>query len=333
MSLTTVPSDQAREEAADWFARLKKRDVPASDLMAFKRWRRLPGHKEAYDEVDALWRRSAALARDPQIQDALSAAMAKTGSPAERQPEARGGRLGLTLGLCLVAALVASAGGYRLWGPRDYETGVGEQRLVRLADGSTVELDTGSKVSVRYSGDRREIRLEKGQALFDVAHDATRPFLVTADGATVRALGTRFDVRRRADGVEVILLRGSVEVRENKKAERVWRLTPGQAVTTTAAAPAPTPTDVTAATSWTQGRLVFHAEPLSSAVAEVNRYNHDQIVLDATELAHEPISGQFDSHDNETFVAAVAEFYGLSVSRPEKGVIRLSQAGADRSRP
>ena len=325
MSLSTVPTDQARTEAADWFARLNRRDVSSQDMEAFRIWRKLPGHKEAYDEVDAFWRRSETLNSDPDIQAAIAGALGRTAQPPPIRTR-RGARYGVAFALALVAAI---GGGYMLWGPRTYGTGVGEQRTVRLADGSTVILDTDSVVAVRLSAARRDIRLRRGQALFEVAHDTARPFVVTAGDTSVTALGTRFDVRRDGEGATVTLVKGLVEVREASQAGRdqVWRLAPGQRVATRAPAPAPRPVDVTTVTSWTSGRLVFRSVPLRDAVAEFNRYERQKIEIEGP-LGDELISGVFAVGDTNTFVGSLADVHDLAVVRPDNGrAIRLTRAG------
>lgn len=326
MSLSPAPTDLAREQAADWFARLKTRETSSADLQAFRIWRKTPGHKEAYDEVVAFWKQSEAVGADPDIQDALAAALGRADKAPANRRAVRVSRP--IIGLSLAAAVLALFGGaVVLRGAQNYATDVGEQRLVRLADGSTVRLDTNSKVEVRLKAGRRDVRLVRGQALFQVAHDAARPFVVQADGASVTALGTRFDVKHEAGGVRVTLVQGSVEVRaQHGAAPQVWRLQPGQAISTSQPAATPKPVDVDVATSWTQGRLVFHALPLTQAVAEVNRYSRERIELDPGPLAGQPITAAFNAGDTEAFVTAVAEVHDLKVTRSEKGVIRLSEA-------
>lgn len=324
MSLSTVPTDQARREATEWFARLNKRDVPLAEMQAWKLWLDAPGNKAAYDEVDAFWRKSEALKDDPDIKAAVADALGRAAPPAAK-PRRRGFAAALAVGVVAVIA-----GGYALWAPKVYSTGVGEQRTIQLADGSTVVLDTDSQVAVRLTGARRDIRLGRGQALFDVAHDGRRPFVVTAGATSVTALGTRFDVRREASGATVTLVRGSVEVRQGSAAEapQVWRLTPGQRVATQASAPRPSPVDVDTATSWASGRLVFHAVPLRAAVAEFNRYERQKIEVADGPVGDELISGVFAVGDSETFVGSIADLHDLAVVRSDKdGTVRLSRAG------
>lgn len=326
MSLSTVPTEQARREASEWFARLNKLDVPLAEMQAWKLWLDAPGNKAAYDEVDAFWRKSEALKDDPDIKAAIASALGRATPPA---PAARPRRRGLAAALA-VGVVAAVAGGYALWAPKVYSTGVGEQRTLQLADGSTVVLDTDSQIAVRLTAARRDIRLGRGQALFDVAHDGRRPFVVTAGATSVTALGTRFDVRREAGGATVTLVRGAVEVRQGSAAEapKVWRLTPGQRVATQAPAPQPGPVNVDTATSWASGRLVFQAVPLRTAVAEFNRYERQKIEVADGPVGDELISGVFAVGDSDTFVGSVADLHDLTVVRSEKdGSIRLTRAG------
>ena len=329
MSLSTVSSEQAKTEAADWFARLNRRDVSSADMEAFRIWRKAPGHKEAYDEVDAFWRRSEELKNDPDIKAAVQGALDRS---TPRPVLAQRRRYGLAFALILLACL---GGGYLLLGPKVYSTGVGEQRTVQLADGSSVMLDTDSQVVVRLSGARRDIRLGRGQAMFEVAHDAKRPFVVTAGATSVTALGTQFDVRRERDGATVTLVRGAVEVRERSGGDaQVWRLAPGQRVATQAAAPTPSHVDVDSATSWTSGRLIFHAMPLREAVAEFNRYERRKIEVADGPVGDALVSGIFAVGDADTFIGSVAELHDLTVVRADKdGPIRLTRAGGGDATP
>lgn len=114
----------------------------------------------------------------------------------------------------LVVFTVASAGAWYAFDRSNptYSTTVGEQRSLELADGSTVELNSKSRIRVRYSADERDIDLLEGQALFHVAKNKSRPFIVSADGTRVLAVGTQFDVYKRSEGTTVTVLEGTVAV-------------------------------------------------------------------------------------------------------------------------
>ncbi len=325
----TQPTPEARaEEAAAWFARLNTRTISHRTLAAFRAWRQTPENAAAYAKIESLWGRAAALADDGDIAAAVEHAARprrswRAGLAALRDWIFQ--RPVLASGLALGVAVLAGFGALHLEGDR-YQTTVGEQRLVRLADGSRLRLDTDSEVRVRLSGQKRAIELIKGQALFEVAPDPGRPFVVAADGATVRALGTRFDVRRLADGVKVTLIEGKIEVRSAKtEGPQVWSLQPGQQIVTGKAAKPPSAVDLEAATSWASGRLVFRDQPLSAAIAEVNRYSPQKIALESDRFASMTVNGVFDSGDTEAFVSALTALHPLVRTQGASGEIILRE--------
>lgn len=328
MSDVQPSRDPALDEAAAWFARLNQPTVSHPDLADFRAWRARPENARAYAQVERLWGQAKALADDPDIRSATSG-IGRRPSPwrwlgrawtwAVRRPA-------LGLGLAVAAGAVATFGLQATMGTR-YETAVGEQRVLRLADGSRLHLDTNSEVRVRLSRATRDIELVRGQAMFEVAHDVQRPFVVASDGTTVRALGTRFDVRRLASGAKVTLIEGRVEVRNGTAdAPRVWALQPGEQVTTGKTAVRPRQVDVAAATSWTRGQLVFRDVPLSAAIAEFNRYSAQPIELRSETLSAERVSGVFDSNDTDAFLAAVTNMHSLQRENLAGGGVILRPA-------
>ncbi|OJU08037.1 MAG: hypothetical protein BGN86_10015 [Caulobacterales bacterium 68-7] len=184
-------------------------------------------------------------------------------------------------------------------GEQTYRTQVGEHRSIALSDGSRIELNTDTQVRVRLAKQDRRLSLDRGQALFAVAHDAARPFIVTADGTSVRALGTRFEVYQSPTGVQVTLAEGKVEVRQERTSAPTVVLAPGERVDVT---PAGTATrqlvDVAAATGWTTGRLTFND-------------TRQQVVLGAGAPADLPVNGVFDAGDTGAFVAGVSTLLDL----------------------
>lgn len=308
-----------REEAAAWFARLNSTMVSTETLREFRAWRRDSQNAQAYADIERFWRHAELVRQDPQIQDAADQAMNRK----KRGPRglARPGPKSLAT-LAIIAALgLLLALGWPTLTARVYATDVGELRLVRLEDGSRLQLDTASKVRVRMDQDARRVDLIAGRAQFAVAHDPQRPFIVHADGAEVRALGTRFDVRRAAAAVEVTLLEGVVRV-TGEAADKAWTLAPGEQLKVGPGADRKAPAPVSAET-WTSGRLVFRGAPLAEAVAEVNRYSPRKIVLEAPGLARTPVTGVFDAGDTAAFVAAVQDLYDLEAVEDGRRAVRL----------
>lgn len=313
---------KADREAAEWFTRLGRRSITNAELADFEVWRRVSDNLEAYNRVESAWQSADRVARDPDIlkvaQDAL-----------DRKPKPRriDRRTVTWMGFGVIGASAAAAAGFAFLhtGPSDsYSTAVGQQLPITLADGSSIRLDTDSALRVRYEKGRRMIFLDRGQALFNVAHDPSRPFVVQAGATSVTALGTVFDVRRAADQIRVTLVTGSVAVRDAGTAgERKWRLAPGEQVKVRPKAAQVEAVDGLTATSWSQGQLVFQDTPMVEAVAEVNRYLPHKIVLAAPSVRDVRVNGVFNTGDRDAFVAAVSEVMGLTRQVQPDGSIRL----------
>lgn len=211
-----------------------------------------------------------------------------------------------------VAAAAVSGGVWQLFGALTYTTRLGETRVVPLDDGSVITLNTNSEVTVSYTEARRDIKLLRGEALFDVAKNKKRPFVVEAAGMTVRAVGTSFTVQMLPDQpVRVLVREGIVEV----KRPDVPTAPPVRVSTDTrAVAPIDAPivatrvatADVTRELQWRVGRLAFEGETLRQAAETFSRYSDIRIVIDDPSLANEPITGLFVSNDPVGFSRAVA---------------------------
>ncbi len=323
MSGPKIRVTAADTEAAAWHARLGERSVATQTIEDFFAWHQKPENAEAYRRVQTVWGQSPQLAGRPAMVEALEGALSR------RKPERRRGVPRNLIGLVAVAtAAVLAFGGFTWLQARGiYATGVGEQRLVQLADGSSVRLDTDTRIRVGFSGERRDIVLEAGQALFTVAHDPERPFVVRAGASTVTAIGTVFEVERRGADADVTLVQGVVEVRPLKGRETALRMAAGDQARVRDAVARVRPVDVAAETSWTQGQIVLRDIPMQEAVAEVNRYLTARIELDAPGLASTPINGVFKTGDRDAFVSMASGALGLQVSPVPGGGVRLSERG------
>jgi transmembrane sensor len=206
----------------------------------------------------------------------------------------------LCLGVaCAVALIVAINWAFAPSIPRgnEYMTGPGQQRVVGLADGSQVTLGAASEVRVRFTKDRRSIELDRGEALFSVAHDPERPFIVHAGAGTITAIGTEFLVRRYSrysDRIEVLVTRGVVRVAPLRGLTMTlpsllhsvhWsavRLASGEQMSYSdrGNATAIKPSDSHPATELTDGTFVYHGRPLGEVIEDVQRYTGQTITLD-----------------------------------------------------
>ena len=323
--MTDTPANpESDEAAAAWFARLQGSVISQSDLRALRAWRAEPRNNEAFRRQEALWRAAARLRGDVDIERAVRRALSgKTRWRAHWGAPAAGAALA---GLALAVAIWSNASTTRV-----YTTPIGEQRIIALADGSTVRLDVDSRLRVHFTGSRRALTLDRGRALFDVAHDAARPFVVQAAQARVTAVGTRFDVRRLSDArAQVVLLQGRVDVSSvAAPSPKTWKLVAGQELADTSRAAPPRSADLDAAVGWTVGELVFRDTPITEALSEANRYATRPLVLvDDPALADVRIDGVFKAGDALALGHALGALYDLSVEDSGRGPLVLRRRAA-----
>jgi transmembrane sensor len=211
--------------------------------------------------------------------------------------------------------------------PDRFQTSVGEIRRVPLADGSTAAINTRSRISVALAPKQRLVRIDEGEAWFQVAKDRTRPFVVTAGRVHVRAVGTAFSVRRYNGGADVLVTEGVVEAWVDGPKGPVVRLAAGQqayvADNGPITQPPSQPSDVDRALSWRAGKIDLAGEPLERGVAEFNRYNERQIRIVDPNLARERFYGVFRTDDPEGFAAAVRRSLDVPVDFSQPDEIRI----------
>jgi transmembrane sensor len=199
--------------------------------------------------------------------------------------------------------------------PNTYTTAIGEQRSVQLKDGSAISINAKSSVRIAYSERARDVYLNAGQAMFTVARDAARPFRVHVGDTIVQAIGTKFDVRRGDDRVNVAVVEGIVQVTAGHTGARTstslaqlaerTRVTAGESVVVadTGLITAPAPINVAQVGAWQQRRLVFSDTPLSEIAEEFARFNRaPHIRIEGAALRERRISGVFDADSPEALL-------------------------------
>jgi transmembrane sensor len=317
-----------RVQAERWFARLRAPDCEPGQRQQFQRWQQQPEHADAYARTEALWDELGALAGNAELQRQAQQLLRAT-EPLQRSQRPRWREWALAASL-----LVSVAVGAALWWspaplpavPQEIHATVpGQTRSIALADGSQLTLNTDTEVAVSLEPQLRRLELRRGEALFEVAHDARRPFVVTIGNDEVRALGTRFQVRRDPAAVTVTLLQGRVAVARASDGEQAT-LTPGEQLQYAAqGAMQRRMIDPEIAASWTRGRLIFRATPLAEALAEVNRYATPAIVIRDPQLAQTPISGSVKVGDGRSMALALSRLLELQVQAQQDGSLLLSR--------
>lgn len=339
---------QILEEAAEWFVELNTDDVDVATRRHFDAWLRAsPEHVRAFLEMLPLWDEAAALPLDANTTPEQLIAWAScgdnvialhtashepsTGEAAPRSWQWTRGWLAASVVLCALS--IGIVWSYRSMRYPTYATALGEQRSLQLADGSTVQLNARSRIRIHYSDGRRDIDLLSGQALFHVAKDPGRPFVVRSGGTEVRAVGTQFDVYKKTGGVVVTVIEGRVAVSGGERSgsganlpsqnnmETKSYLAAGEQATVLAAdIQKNAHANVSEAIAWTKRQLVFDYTPLNEVAEEFNRYNQRHLQIDAPHLGDIKISGVFSSTDSASLVRFLREQPGVKVIESEHAI-------------
>lgn len=318
------PSVEARAQAEAWYARLMAPDCSLRDRETFEQWRAQPGNAEAFAATERLAAGVDALAgSDPRMQALMQRARER---PAAQARGPRHWRVWMAAAcVALAAVLGLRFGPALLSGPEPVQYATDTQgRSIALEDGSKVQLDVASRIAVSLGRKRRSVELLQGRALFEVAHDAARPFVVQAGDGSVTAVGTRFQVQREGDDVVVTLAEGIVAVsrRDGQEGDQEARLRPGQQLSWSDKSARWTlrPADTEAALSWTRGRLIFRGTRLVDVVAEVNRYSRRKLVLADPSLASLPVHGNFLEGNADAVVAALKAVLPVRVDEGDREI-------------
>ncbi|GAK32308.1 protein FecR [alpha proteobacterium Q-1] len=351
MNNKTMDQERSRHEKAAHWCIIMQSGVPtAAEKKGFADWiNENPLHLQEYRAVLSLWAEAAdyGAALDPSS-DVIRLYPAHNGATA-KDADGHGGRLSGFFGamkdrrmaaafavIMLVAVAVLSfpplGGGVlvtqiadNLFGPavESFQTRKGESRMIALDDGSVIELNTLSKLEIRFSQHERTIMMIEGEAYFDVAKDPQRPFVVRTDKASVQAVGTEFNVRLSPDDLAVTVVEGKVMLRQTKADDgtvaKAWETSLSrneQAVLSRFDGGADNDplirrsddVPLEKVVSWRQNKLIFEAARLGDVVADFNRYNTMEIILADEDLADLSISGVFDSRDPEAFSHTLEAF-------------------------
>jgi transmembrane sensor len=363
------------EEAAEWLVELRSR---SDDLTRrrFDQWLSTsPEHVRAYLECAAISEVAEASPRatSQEIEALIERARQATGAnvvaltPAHSATEAASPKLDarrswitrssprirFAAAAAMAVVVIGASAGYFMT-RNVYTTAVGEQRSILLPDGSTIDMNGRSKVRVRLAAGSRAVELMEGEALFRVAKDKTRPFIVSASDTRVRAVGTEFAVNRLRRELLVTVVDGTVAVSvptlRSRTAARGAAAVPPRAVsgepgsvvaalapasdevllnagqqlavpTAGSALPQPRSVDVEGAIAWTHRRLVFDSTALEDVVAEFNRHSRRTLVIEGNGLRDVDISGAFSSTDVGPFLRFLRAQPGIEVTEESDRIV------------
>jgi transmembrane sensor len=365
-------SSEVIDEASAWFVLLRAASISANDRESFTHWlRRSQDHVSAYLSIAEIWADAAHVAQglDLDLPAEIPANITPFCSlfvPVEVHPKvsvasasARQRLLGkwplrIAASVLLVCA-ISTGVWFSYFASATYSTGIGERRSITLRDGSVMQMDARSTVVARFTRTSRKVQLIAGQALFQVVHDRSRPFVVESRGTAIRAVGTEFDVNRLQNGTIVSVLNGKIVL---NAVPQSWytRFIPAKSLGPSETADGPdlvsgptTPnaqrlaeptgpayalsagergsidsrgyasrraiTNTAASTGWLDSELLFQDEPLSTIVEQFNRYSQVPIVLSGPKLGNLGVTAVFHSTNSESLLLFIGRLEGVAIER------------------
>ena len=332
-------------QAAYWLTKLNSPDASPALRKAFEVWRDEDDrHAIAFEQASSVWEQSEVLMLDPDIlnlrRDILNEAFRPKVSVLKRfAPIAAALVLAIVgvaaLSSTLISNLTTSTPDVALTQPtqvvvaemtiRDrFNTQEGEQKTVLLPDGSIIDLNENTNVQIAFSGDSRKLDMTSGQAIFTVAKDQDRPFVVLAGGRSITALGTEFEVKIDQSDMAVTLVEGKIVVdslsddREQFKSQALPKpieLRPGQVLQTSGRmTQSINSTDIMEAGAWRRSSLAFNGEKLSTVISILNRFPAETITIDDPSLADLEIGGTYKTHSRAGLIVALTEYYPIKAT-------------------
>ncbi|MBK8814196.1 MAG: FecR family protein [Methylococcaceae bacterium] len=295
-------------QARDWWVRVNGGNMDALEQSRFQTWLNAnPLHQSAFEDINSLWRELDG------IKDLIADVM-----PATKPKPRRIAHWRWAIPACLLVAVLYPSASIKL--RADESTDIAETRTVRLADGSTVQLNSESALSIHITTTARELNLLQGEAQFTVSPDPNRPFKVRAGNGIVTALGTVFNVRHSRQGVEVTVTEHKVAVKldgnpANQATQAIVAQGQQVAYDQDNGLSAVKTVDTRIATAWQRGKLVVQDKPLGEVLAELNHYHRGYFVVADPTIAQHRINGVFNTDNPIGALNAIEKFQHLHSNR------------------
>lgn len=318
-------------QATEWLAARVDTKLPLEKEREFQEWLAAdPRHREAFDRAEAVWRSLDLLSAHPRLTDASEDPDFFAVKSSQNSYSARIISLSLAAAAIVLISIMVFKGRFETVATSP-EPSESSSQLRRLADGSLVELKSGSRISEEFSDNVRRVRLDCGEAHFTVVSDANRPFVVEAGEVAVRAVGTEFNVRLEAQAVDVLVTEGRVTVVGPRAVQDSDPSPPplleaGGQVRFIAALPEAAPklvvrqlgaAEIDRKLAWRASRLVFDGAPLAEVIDRFNHYPfggpRPRLRLGDREVANLRISGRFHAANLDSFVELLERNFGLDV--------------------
>jgi transmembrane sensor len=309
MSLNNA-DQKIREQAIQWLLRLSADKCTNAERQAFSKWLEIhPSHQEIYHRIEAHWNR---LDRFKSLEfTSRTQALKYRPASLKRRRYLQGLAMAATVLIAIGYTTFSDRGWYGR--PVNYSTTIGNQSKLQLSDGSQMELNSDTLVSVHFNRWQRAIEIIRGEAFFKVEHDANRPFVVTAANGCITDIGTAFGVYLQTEKVRVAVQEGRVMV----KTEQSRELSANNVIIyqRDGSFIAQPNSDISNLTAWRQGELVFNNRRLDDVLAELGRYSKTQIHMANPSLGPLKVSGRFRLDRPEVALESIATSLSISLHR------------------
>lgn len=316
-SSSTRTDADIRSQARQWF--IAMRDNPSRrQRAACEKWRNSdPAHEAAWQDINAVWQETDVAGRKLAEKEADELAVYLTAIERNRhrqQVRRRAVSISAVCGVLLLACLWLENPYWSQNLMADHVAARGERSEQVLPDGTRVLLDADSAMNVDMSAGKRHVELLRGGAFFDVVHSSV-PFTVSAGAGDIRVLGTQFDVRLLNGGGAVTLARGSVAITTTENATPTI-LSPGQKASfSSSGVDTPESVNIRDEMAWHSGRYIFYRARLEDVVREVERYHRGRILIPASALANERVTGSFSLADSDAALASLQASVGFRMHK------------------
>ena len=326
--------DDIMDVARKWYLKLEDKTDGDQDIDQFEEWVNAnPAHRDAFNDVVDFWSHIDAMPEIQAMRETGGSFQEDTPLPAEDENVIRfetakntaGPKSGWQKWLIAASVLIACAfiiNSYITTLPEGtYQTATGEQQTLNLADGSTIYLNTHSKVRINFTDSSRRIQLLDGEARFDVAKDKKKPFIVETPRGEIRAVGTSFNVYDREDMVEVLVFEGTVSVNNKKRTQantlKPVLVTSGKRIAIFddnmgVARPAKE-LELSQKNAWREGKLICRGQKLSDVIQEISRYTNKKIFIADDAINDMRIGGVFDLNDLASLFHAIEDTFPVRV--------------------
>jgi len=331
--------EMIENEAADWLVKLDSGKLKASDRLELKNWlSQGPDYVNALKSYASIWGDMDNLLNEFPARQETEPFKTLSSIPYFRKTS-----------LALAAAVIGTIG-LTFWMSASVEqpvttetsfhvTPIGKQQVQQFSDGSSAHLNTNSMIEIEYSQSARVVRLLRGEAMFDVAHDPARPFIVYAGVNQVTAIGTKFVVRLTSENIIVTVADGQVQLSYRPKGgdnstflqeQEVIVVSEGEQVEINDKTPMRKPEEIDddelqRRLSWLDGQLVFENERLEQVILEISRYVPDRIIIDDPELGDIRINGRFQIGDTDALLEAIEMSFSVQARHIDEQTIRVSR--------